>query len=210
VLEVSRHRGCSIAGNRLCVQRSEKRDQSYESKNEFHRMPALLVSFLKRSFAAMLHDQTRPALARAIGPYPLHKYADAKTGLRQKLEMTGGPDQPCDESAEVDLAALQNRKAFPHHGQIAFVEVTERRWRLFAADATADQPACVMSPLHRHLCYAGQRLPVLLHGSCISHDKDLRMILHRQITADLDPSGTIGLRPPATYLRERERRRRSR
>jgi hypothetical protein len=37
------------------------------------------ANVIRNSAASMLHDEAGAALARAVGPDPLHKYADTKT-----------------------------------------------------------------------------------------------------------------------------------
>src|SRR5690242_9535671 len=85
------------------------------------------------------------------------------------------PDQPREESAGMDLAALQHRKVLAHHCQIALVEIPERRGRSLSGDAVLNQSCCVTSLLDRHLCHAGQRLAVLLQGGDVAYREDFGM-----------------------------------
>jgi hypothetical protein len=76
--------------------------------------------------------------------------------------MDCGPGQPGKESAQVDLTALHNGKAFAHHCHVTFIEVAERRQRRFPLHPSPNQLSRVASLLHGNLSDTGQRLAVLL------------------------------------------------
>src|SRR5712672_3383904 len=58
----------------------------------------------------MIHNEPGPALSRHIGPNTLHEDANAKTGLRQKLQMDSRPSEPRQNAAHVDLAGFGERQ----------------------------------------------------------------------------------------------------
>jgi hypothetical protein len=80
------------------------------------------------------------------------------------------------KSAHMNLAALQDSKAFSDDGEISFVEVTERPGRSLACDLAFDKLASVATLLHGNLHHTRERLAVLFQACCISYDKDFRVI----------------------------------
>ena len=93
--------------------------------------------------------------------------------------MNRTPDEPCGKSAHMNLAALQDSKAFPDDSEISLVEVTERpEWSL-ASGSPFDKLASVATLLHGNLGYARERLAVLFQACRISHDKDFRVVGYR-------------------------------
>ncbi len=112
-----------------------------------------LGRFLLRSFRSiMIHNQPRSTLSCEVSPDPLHKNAQAKTGLSQKLKVDSGPCEPCYEPAEVNLAALQDGEVLAHNGHAAFVEITEGFRHRRASHTPMNQISCVSPLLHCHLC----------------------------------------------------------
>src|SRR6266480_7206717 len=63
----------------------------------------------------VVYDQPRTALARKKCPDPLNKNADAEIGSGEELDMDQCPPEPGEESAQMNLAALHDGKAFANH-----------------------------------------------------------------------------------------------
>ena len=80
----------------------------------------------------MIHDEPGAPLAGHKSPNPLQEDADAKTRCRQELEVNESPNEPSQQSAHFDPAALQYGKTLAHHRHRALVEVAKLRRRLAA------------------------------------------------------------------------------
>src|SRR5438105_2979898 len=128
----------------------------------------------------MIHNEPGPALSRHIGPNPLHEDANAKTGLRQELQMDSRPSEARQESADVDLAALENGKTLTDHRHVALIEVTKWRRRGFAGNTPVNQLARIPPLLHRYLRYARQRLTILIERCSIADHEDFRVPWHSE------------------------------
>ena len=110
----------------------------------------------------MVHNKPRPSLPGEICPNPLNKDADAKARLCEELKVHSRPCEPRDEAGHLDLSTLQDRKAFPNDGHVAFIEVPERRRGGLTGDSAANQLSGVSTLLDCDLRYAGQRPAVLV------------------------------------------------
>src|SRR5262249_14922303 len=95
--------------------------------------------------------------------------------------MHTGPREPCQESAEIQTAALQHRKSLTDDCHVALVEIPGRTRRWLASDAARDQPASIAALLHSHLRHAGQRLAVFLESRRVSNDENFRMSRHAEV-----------------------------
>src|SRR5262249_37235846 len=111
---------------------------------------------------AVVHDQARAPLASQVSPGPLDENAQLEVGRRKELDVNRSPRQPRKESAEMDFAALQDRKSLPDHRHISLVEVSEWRQRRFSHQAAANEFSSIAAFLHGDLSHAWQRLSVLL------------------------------------------------
>ena len=90
--------------------------------------------------------------------------------------MNRNPDQPRGKSAHVNLAALQDGKAFPDDGEISFVPVTERPGRSLACGPAFDKLASVATLLHGNLRHTREWHAVLFQACRISQNKDFRVV----------------------------------
>src|SRR5215468_8321451 len=150
----------------------------------------LWFGIVRRSM--VVYDKARASLAGEESPNPLDEDAHSQIGCGEKLNMDPYPSQPGNESAEMDLAALHNGKAFADNGHVPFVEVAERTRYGFPAKSLADQPACISALLNCNLSDARQWLPILLERGGIAHNEDFWMARHRKVRLNLDSSRPIG------------------
>src|SRR5258706_15586102 len=90
-----------------------------------------------------LIDQTRAALAGEIAPEPLVLHAALILQLRQENAVDKRPDEPRNNSCDLDSARLQNCKILSNHRHVALCEESERPRRFPAAQVPGDLPAAV-------------------------------------------------------------------
>src|SRR5712675_1041380 len=139
----------------------------------------------------MIHDQPGAPLPGQVSPNPLQEDAQAEAGSRQKLQVHGRPRQPCSETAYMDFAALQYRKAFTHDSHVAFVKVVEWTWRGFVRDAVVNKLPCITALLHRHLGHPRQWFAVLIERCGVANNKYFGISGHSQVVLDAYAPGSI-------------------
>src|ERR1035438_6449106 len=123
-------------------------------------------------------DQARSAVAREVVVHPLGEYQQAIVELHQVHEMYEDPGEPGGESGDVQLAEFGHGLVAANRGQIALIEVTERRGRCAgrcaAGHAAANQPGDLAALLHGHRRHPGQRLAALVgEAGEVADDEDL-------------------------------------
>src|SRR5580693_7378308 len=96
-------------------------------------------------------DQSRTALPGVIGQQPFCLYPHAILQLRKRHEMEKYPNEPSDEPAHSQAAALQNREILADDCHVAFVEVSERMFRLMSPELPRNQPSDIVPLLDRRL-----------------------------------------------------------
>jgi hypothetical protein len=72
------------------------------------------------------HDQAIASTAGQKSPHPLKEDAYPEIGCGEELDVDSRPNEPREESAEVDFAGLQNGKALPDYRHVPFVKVAKR------------------------------------------------------------------------------------
>src|SRR5437667_4473465 len=137
--------------------------------------------------SVVIHDQARATLPGQVCPYPLHEDADPEARLRQEFEVYGSPCEPGEKTAEAQPAGLQDGETSADDRHRAFVEITKRGRRGFAADAPVNQRARIAPLLHRHLGHAGQWPPVLIERRRIADGQYDGMARTAQLWLDAEP-----------------------
>src|SRR6267154_5297448 len=139
----------------------------------------------------MIHDQPGTPLSGQVSPNPLQEDAQTETRRRQELKMHGRPCKPRSETAYMDFAALQYRKAFTHNSHVAFVKLVEWTWRGFACYAVVNKLPCITALLHCHLCHTRQWCAVLIERCGVANNKYFGMSGHSQVVLDAHAPGSI-------------------
>src|SRR5262252_2344129 len=129
----------------------------------------------------MIHDEPGAPLARQKGPRPLQEDAQPEARCRQELEVNESPGQPRNQSAHLELPALQYGKTLADHGHGALVEIAKRRRRLASIDAAVNEFSRIMPSLHGHLRHTGKWFAVLFERGGITNHKDFGMSGYCQI-----------------------------
>src|SRR4029077_18703931 len=118
-----------------------------------------------------LIDQTRAALAGEIAPEPLVLHAALILQLRQEHDGNKRPDEPRNNSGELELARLHDGKILADHRHVALIEVSERTGRFTAAELSGDPPSHVPALLDCDLRHPRQRSTVLYQSRGIADDE---------------------------------------
>src|SRR5580698_3192643 len=122
---------------------------------------------------AMINDQAAAALPTEISPDPLEEYTEPQTALGEKLYVDQTPDQPGEEAAHADTAALQHCKILTNHGEVALIEIAKSGKRRFSGHMPKDRFPGVCSLLHGHLRDSRERPPILIERCRVANDKYL-------------------------------------
>src|SRR3984893_16229303 len=88
-------------------------------------------------------DEARAALEGDVVPQPDERHHEAVPDLDQEEDVDDAPEQPAEESAQLQRPELHDRGAPPDGGEIALVTIAERRGRGRAGDPRRDQPASI-------------------------------------------------------------------
>src|SRR5258708_39662781 len=155
-----------------------------------------------------LIDQTRAALAGEIAPEPLVLHAALILQLRQEHDVKKRPDEPRNNSCELDSTRLHDGKILADHRHVALIEVSERTRRFTAADLSGDEPSDVSALLDCDLRHSRQRSTVLDQGRGITDDEYSTGIGEVQKWADACPASSVGRRAEHLYDRRRRNTRR--
>src|SRR5262249_38273670 len=123
----------------------------------------------------------------------------------EELEVNERPNEPRQESARLDLPALQYGKALAHYRHAALVEVTKGSRLLAAGDSATNEFSRITSLLHSHLRYARKGLTVLRERSGVADYENFWMSGNRQIILNSHPAGAVCLHPqPLSRWRGRD------
>src|SRR6516225_7891152 len=85
-----------------------------------------------------LRDQSRAPLPGQVAPEPLDLDAHTVLQLWEKHHVDQRPQQPTEESAQMQAAALEDREVLTDHGHGASVVIAERFYNLMAANLRID------------------------------------------------------------------------
>src|SRR6202030_4775682 len=106
--------------------------------------------------------------------------------------MNDAPEEPGDETAEVKIAKISDRRFAPDCRHRAKVAISERPRHGPTTDARGNDAPHISALLFGDWGNAGQRLPVgCFDKCCVANNENLRVALEREIALDYDVSGAV-------------------
>src|SRR5215471_438824 len=137
-------------------------------------------------------DEARAAAEGEVFETPLNENLNATLKLNEVHEMDEEPDEPSEETGDVQSENIGDGRGATDDGHVALVEIVEGWNRLLPLQARLDGFCGIASTLNSDLRDAGKRLAVFVEGKGeIADDENIGIVGNGEIGKHLDASAAI-------------------
>ena len=138
-------------------------------------------------------DKASAATESEILETPLDENLDAALELNNVHKMDEQPDEPGEDTGDVQTENVGDSGGAPDHSHVSFIEIVERRNGGLPCQARFDCFGDVASPLNGDLGDAREWLAVLVEGKReIADDKNIGIVGNAEIALQPDAAAAIG------------------